>query len=565
MNLQIHALADLLAPPGTIHAVATHLWQSSLFTLAVWLATLALRRNRAAVRHGLWLAASVKFLVPLSLLMGLGSHIEWRKAPAPTRDHAPSVMEEISQPFALLAPAPLLAPVPRAPSRIPAVLFGVWLCGFAANNLAWWRRWRRVRAALRAASLPPPESLTTEPVRAMYTPARLEPGVFGIFRPVLLLPEGITERLTPAQFRAILAHEVCHIRRRDNLAAAIHMAVEGLFWFHPLVWWMQNRMVEERERACDEEVLRMANDPQDYAEGIVSVCKLYLESPLVCFSGVTGSNLKRRVEAIMINRDTNKLNFGKKAALAAAGIVAVTVPLAVGQSQTPGVEKRREFEVASIRRANDDGDHDSNRDNAIFRTHNLSLKRLISQAYGIDLRQIYGGPNWVDSDSYDINARIAGDAARLTGNEVSQMIQSLLADRFKLVIHRETRQISGYELVVAKKGARMERAKPDGHSDLHSNNTHLKAENVTMENFAKSLSRNRDVGELVVDKTGLTGGFNFELDWMPERPDPRADASGDDRSSIFTAVQEQLGLKLESAKVPVPAIVIDRAEKPELD
>lgn len=138
------------------------------------------------------------------------------------------------------------------------------------------------------------------------------------------------------------------------------------------------------------------------------------------------------------------------------------------------------------------------------------------------------------------------------------MIQSLLADRFQLIIHREPQQISGYALVVAKKGPKMERAKPDqkdSHTD--SNNTHLRAENVTMEAFANHLSY--DIEKLVVDKTGLTGGFNFELDWVPER----LESSSDDRTSIFTALQEQLGLKLESAKVSTLAIVVDRAEKPD--
>jgi bla regulator protein BlaR1 len=268
--------------PSQFQPLANHLWQSSLFALAVWLVTLVLRRNRAAVRHGLWLAASVKFPVPLALMAAVGSSVGWRRAPTFVQPQAAFVMEEISQPFALPDPAPLLAPA--TPSRIPAVLFSVWLFGFAANGLAWWRRWRRVRAALRAAS---PLSLQL-PIPVMSSPARLEPGVFGVLRPLLLLPEGIAQRLTPAQFQAVVAHELCHVRRRDNLAAAIHMVVEALFWFHPLVWWIEGRMVEERERACDEEVLRMATDPQDYAEGIVNVCKFYLESPLVCVSGVTG-------------------------------------------------------------------------------------------------------------------------------------------------------------------------------------------------------------------------------------------------------------------------------------
>jgi bla regulator protein BlaR1 len=448
--------------------------------------------------------------------------------------------------------------VPRAPSRILAVLFGVWLCGFLANGLAWWRRWRRVRAALRAAS-PLPLKL---PIPVMSSPARLEPGVFGAFRPVLLLPEGITERLTPAQLQPILAHELCHVRRRDNLTAAVHMIVEALFWFHPLVWWMEARLVEERERACDEEVLRMAGDPQDYAEGIVTVCKFYLESPLVCVSGVTGSNLKRRVEAIMMNRDAHKLSFTRKALLAAAGIGAIIGPIVVGHAQTPAPEKLAKFEVATIRPAIDDDDHGSDTIGSLYRTHNLSLKRLISRAFDIDISRIYGGPKWTDSDGYDITAKIPGEFVPQTRDKLPQMIQSLLTDRFQLVIHREPRQVSGYELVVAKKGSKMQPAKPDEGSHSNGSGSHLKAENVTMEGFAKNLSRNRDIGELVVDKTGLTGGFNFELDWMPERPNAKPDASIDDRASIFTALQEQLGLKLESAKVPIQVIVIDRAEKP---
>jgi bla regulator protein BlaR1 len=255
-----------------ITALENHLWQSTLFSCVVALLMPMLRRNRAAVRHGLWVAASVKFLVPFSLLVSVASQIEWRKAPAAVRSQL-SVVEQIGQPFAPPAPAPLLVLLPTAPSRLPAILFGLWLCGFAAQSLAWWQRWRRARAALRVAS---PLHLGL-PIRAVSTPSRLEPGVFGVFRPFLVLPQGIAEHLTTAQFESVLAHELCHVRRRDNLAAAVHMLVEALFWFHPLVWWIEARLVEERERACDEEVLRTTGDPQDYAEGILEVCKFYLK------------------------------------------------------------------------------------------------------------------------------------------------------------------------------------------------------------------------------------------------------------------------------------------------
>ena len=216
-----------------ISELANHLWQSTVFACVMGLLTLMLRRNRAAVRHGLWLAASVKFLVPFSLLIGLGSQVEWRKAPVVPQPRL-DVVEQIREPLAILASPTRLLPQ-TAPSRFPAVLVSLWLCGFAANGLAWWRRWRQVRAAWRAAS-PLPLNL---PIPVLSSSARLEPGVFGVFRPFLLLPDGLSEHLTPEQFEAIVAHELCHVRRRDNLSSAIHMVVEALFWFHPVVWWIQ--------------------------------------------------------------------------------------------------------------------------------------------------------------------------------------------------------------------------------------------------------------------------------------------------------------------------------------
>jgi bla regulator protein blaR1 len=101
----------------------------------------------------------------------------------------------------------------------------------------------------------------------------LEPAVFGVARPVLLWPAGFSERLDDAHVEAILAHELCHVRRRDNLAASLHMAVEAIFWFHPLVWWLGARLVDERERACDETVLQSGSPPQVYAESILRACE----------------------------------------------------------------------------------------------------------------------------------------------------------------------------------------------------------------------------------------------------------------------------------------------------
>ena len=187
----------------------------------------------------------------------------------------------------------------------------------------------------------------------------LEPGIFGIVRPVLVWPAGISEHLTGAHLEAIIAHEVCHVRRRDNLAAAIHMVVEAIFWFHPLVWWLGARLMEERERACDEEVLQLGNPPQVYAESILKTCEFSVGSPLACISGVTGADLKKRIVDIMQKPVALKLDRGKKLLLIAAGAMAAAGPVVFGlirepqsQAGSPVVStasKVPAFEVASIK------------------------------------------------------------------------------------------------------------------------------------------------------------------------------------------------------------------------
>ena len=99
----------------------------------------------------------------------------------------------------------------------------------------------------------------------------------------------------------MLAHELCHLRRGDNLAALFHLVVQTVFWFHPLVWWIGARLITERERACDEEVIRHGSERETYAESILKTCQFFVESPIACVSGVTGSDLKKRIEAIMTN------------------------------------------------------------------------------------------------------------------------------------------------------------------------------------------------------------------------------------------------------------------------
>jgi beta-lactamase regulating signal transducer with metallopeptidase domain len=305
-------------------ALFDHLWQSTLFAAALGLLTLGFRRNGAAVRYGLWFAASLKFLLPFSALMALGGFLFRPLAPGYSAPLVFYRMAAVAQPFSDAHATAVASAAPGLP--VTALLVGLWACGFVALSGLWLIRWARLNAVVRAAR----DISSAPPIAVKASAALLEPGLVGIWRPVLLLPEGILHRLSASEMRAIEAHERCHFRRADNLTAAIHMLITNLFWFHPLLWWLGARLIEERERACDESVLDAGNDPRTYADSILKVCRFYLHSPLACAAGVSGANLKQRLETIMENRTTLRLNAAKKGLLAVLAASAIAIPVLIG-------------------------------------------------------------------------------------------------------------------------------------------------------------------------------------------------------------------------------------------
>jgi uncharacterized protein (TIGR03435 family) len=241
------------------------------------------------------------------------------------------MLDQFVQPFstdAVIVSVVQLNPAPVAALNPVWIWMAIWACGTFAVGVYWMMRWLRIRAAVRNSTLMPMPMDTPIPVRSSRM--LIEPGVVGLFRPVLLLPEGISERLTPQQLQTILTHEMCHVRRRDNLTAAIHMLVEALFWFNPVVWWLGRRMIVEREAACDEAVIASGGDREAYAEALLTVCKFYVESPLASAAGVSGADLKKRISRIMTESVTRKLDFSRKLLLSVAGFVAVAVPIVFG-------------------------------------------------------------------------------------------------------------------------------------------------------------------------------------------------------------------------------------------
>lgn len=575
--------------------MTNHLWQSTLFAAAAGLLTIALRKNRAQVRFWLWFSASFKFFIPFSVLMNLGSHLHWRHAAeAISAGPLPFTVRQIAEPFA--DSAPFISAAPANTDWLLITIAAAWALGFMAIAWTRLRNWQRIRAAVRSA-VPIGTSALRIPakVEIRSAPGLLEPGVVGVLRPILLLPAGITDRLTRRQMEAILAHELCHIRRRDNLFAAIHMTVEAIFWFHPVVWWIGARLVEERERACDEAVLGQMNEPRAYAEGILSVCKFYRESPLVCVSGVTGADLRQRIEAIMTNRIGRRLNGANKFLLAVAGVAAIAVPVMVGIGDTPSVLAQspaaapRGFDVAAIKPNNSGANVLGIRvvPGGGLRAVNATLKSLISEAYQVRDFELSGGPAWLGSARYDIEAKgqLEPGSQEQPGLQVMKMLQALLADRFQLRIHRETKEMPIYALLVAKNGPKLQAPRevcfdPTGGipppptlpgqspsrpcGGFNNSSNQMLGASVGMPRLAANLSR--FTGRTVVDRTGLKGTYDVALRWTPNEGQawapPGAPPSDGSQPSLFTAVQEQLGLRLESQRGPVEVLVIDRAEKP---
>src|SRR5262245_16652222 len=289
-------------------AIASHLWQSTIFAVTAAMMAWVFRPNCASVRYWMWFAASAKFLVPLAALAAFADQIPLPRAPAAAS--------------AALAAATLVfhsSALTQISGMAATSMFAGWLLGAVAVLTTSARQWERVAARVRrsepvldgdvfdALRLAERIEGIRTPIRIVAAGGTLEPGVFGIWKPVLIWPRHLTGPLSRSQTEAIVAHEVCHVVRRDNLLALVQIAVTAIFWFHPIVWWISARLVDERERACDERVLALGRPPAAYAQSILITCRLCIASSLVAVPGVTGGDLQQRIARIMRNEPARPL------------------------------------------------------------------------------------------------------------------------------------------------------------------------------------------------------------------------------------------------------------------
>jgi Flp pilus assembly protein TadD len=287
-----------------------HFISSTLVSLVAVGAVLMLRHDRAAVRHAVLFAAIVRFAIPTSWL-----RIDFLPPIEPMLLHARPVTVAITR--AATHPAPT-----RFDWRI------VWAFGAAVCLSHWASRAFRHPKAVRPPTPEESQAFPGVPLR-IVAPGHV-PGACGVFRPVVVLPDGLADHLTPLEMNALVAHEMAHVRRHDNMTAAIAHSVVSIFWFHPLLWWLERRLLEERETACDESVLGQGIGAQEYCAGIAKVCRMSVAT--AGYAGANGSNLQKRMEHIMSGQLTLSSSRFLRAAAGVLIAAAAVVPIVRAQT-----------------------------------------------------------------------------------------------------------------------------------------------------------------------------------------------------------------------------------------
>ena len=412
--------------------LALHLWQSTVVLLAAWMLTLVCRRNSAEIRYCIWLCASLKFLVPFALLQGLGDYVG-RSLPAPFALD-PALIETGSAIF-----VPPIAGVPGiAHTMLPTIAMVaaiIWALGSIVLLLRWLIQWQAVRSSLTFA---PPLAMDL-PIPVRVTSAEMTPGVFGVFRPVLILSRAVLSELSQSQLQAVLAHEMCHVQRRDNLTAALHKLVEVIFWFHPLVWWIGSNLLREREAACDEAVIENGHEQEVYAESILHVCRLGVTAKFAGISASSGGDLCERMTSIMRKERASPIDHPRFMLLLGVAMAVFYGPIfagiASGAAREAADGRDISFEAIKLSLSAPGWWRDSEFDAAAGQVTlaNVSLRDLISMAYPTS--RVNGDPELIDRVHYDIEARWRAAGAANERSVYRELLKTILRKNSNLQLY----------------------------------------------------------------------------------------------------------------------------------
>jgi beta-lactamase regulating signal transducer with metallopeptidase domain/Tfp pilus assembly protein PilF len=315
--------------------MTAHLIAATITALIAVAVVLLLRQRSAALRHAILLAALLGFVTPTPWLNRAGDKLAACLASPP----APSFLGLET----LLARAALPAITTTAPEShwVRNTLPLLWAGVFALSLASWLRRLLRTVPSVREANPAEADALCraeaslslSHNVALCIASADRVPGARGWLRPCVVLPDQLSDQLSEAELQAILAHELAHIARRDNLSAAVARVIVSAFWFHPLLWWIERRMLAEREAACDELVLAHGAEAADYISAILKVCRMSFagsHQSFAGYAGATGANLQNRMEQIMSAHIVRPSSRWLRAIPAAVLALAALLPVAGG-------------------------------------------------------------------------------------------------------------------------------------------------------------------------------------------------------------------------------------------
>jgi bla regulator protein blaR1 len=561
-------------------AVLNSLWQAAIVAALVWLALkFARRRNlamNAATRYVVWWAALGVVLV---LPAAPGALALWRTRAAhtPASTAAPKAAQPLLPATNFDAPALITLREQRS-TRWPFWVLAIWSVVFLYRLVEIVRSYFYLRGVKRRAAVslqPLPEKKRS--AHLLLSGEVASPMAVGFLKPAVILPETLPAEITGEELHHVLLHEYAHLARRDDWSNLIAHLLGAALALHPAAWWILRQIAREREMACDDWVVARTGSARPYAASLARLSELRWSRRQqaqgeALASGIFGggSRLGERIELLLESGAGNPARSRLSGGLLAGGLVA----LAIALSPAPrwiAFAQRLEFEVASIRPHSGPNlysgiEVSGPRITGTF----MSVRDLIVYAYGLKPYQISGAAAWITSDRFDMQAK-AGGEAEPSKEQIREMVQSLLAERFHLRLHRARRDIPVYALGVAKSGPKLkESAAPESFVRYVSQQRpvlQLAATNTTIAQLAELLSMSGisfqidgPTGRPIVDRTGLTGQYDFTLTWIPDDQIP---PPGSDAVILSTALQEQLGLKLEPVNAPIETLVIDHAERPD--
>jgi uncharacterized protein (TIGR03435 family) len=578
-----------------LNAVVNSLWQALAVTALVWLALKFSARMNAATRHAIWWATlGVVLVLPVApqLIQMIQRHPQ------------PAVVATVKAPQAkpsAVATEPFIVTVaPGRTARWPLAILVIWAAILLWRMFQIVRSYFYLRGVRRRASVSPvPLPAIPRRVDSLISPDIVSPMAVGFLRPAIVLPESLVAELSDAERDHVLLHESAHLAKYDDWSNLAMRIMGGVLALHPIAVWILRRIEREREMACDDWVVSRTGSARPYAAGLARLIELRQAGRgEMLASGIFGgkSRIGDRIESLLRRGRT----FSSRAS--AAGVAASTIALGAllfAGSFVPRwiafaqQQPRPTFEVASIRlNPGCEGDRQDERFSpGSVSVTCITLRNLIQAAYGrfangpdSDPQQLrfVGAPEWIGSSRYDITAKARSSVPM--DQMFGPMLQVLLEDRFHLRVHRGTRDLPVYTMTVAKSGLKIRASKEGNCIPLDLNHAGQpspkfcgrmtgRADGARITDDAYGMSMAEIAGRFlsnrldrpVIDKTGLKGLFDAHLEFVrdyaprdPGTPETLADTAG---PSIFTAVPQQLGLKLSPAKGSVEVLVIDHVEK----